>query len=609
MPLQKVVRMTDTGSNKKTTPPTAQELAEQAAKAKATSAAYNTVPAGSTGGGGGNHTPDSLTTQLFDTYKNFQSTQTPATVSVTPTITVPTNATATATPTIAPKTPTATPTAVSTPATTPTAPSYETNNSVDQRSARIVAAEQAQYSPYSGTAGAPTVTEDIAHKTGTDTGTAQRVADILGISTEGDVTNPQSQANANAVVEAIEVARSMDNGNNGGGSPVINNGGGNPGVTFNGGSGINTTSVTVPQNIPTSEIAPVGTTGLDELKALYESEYEQNMRDLEERRRQQEIELQNQRQRALDELANNYNANVSGMQNENDRALREAYINYKLGQRNVEQQLANAGITGGATESILANLFNAYGNNRNALNQNLQNKLSDLAAVYNTNVANTENNNSGDYSELLNNYYNNLANVRGDYSKSIQDLALRDYNAQLESQLQAQQLNAELEKARINAASKASSSSNSSGLSNYGDLGTTMRSNIVATLRTLDDYGKETYLNNLGLSDSAKSALITEANAGSANAATTTTSNKPWGNLSYSNVASNAQQFKNDPEALVAYLDSFPNASTEDINQIIYSLGMTPEYLATRLAVEEAKKNIKIPTTNQNAQQVHRSTK
>lgn len=600
MALQKVVRMTDTGSNKsKSTPPTAQELAEQAAKAKAITAAYNTVPQGTSGGGGRGTSSSNLVTQLYDTYKNFQSTQTPTSISVTPNITAPANATAKTTPT-------ATPTAVSTPATTPTAPSYETNNSVDQRSSRIVAAEQAQYSPYSGTAGAPTVTEDIAHKTGTDTGTAQRVADILGISTEGDVTNPQSQTNANAVVEAIEVARSMDNGNNGGGSPVINNGGGNPAVTFNGGSGINTTSVPTPQNIPTSEIAPVGTTGLDELKALYESEYEQNMRDLEERRRQQEIELQNRRQSALDELANNYNANVSGMQNENERALREAYINYKLGQRNVEQQLANAGITGGATESILANLFNTYGNNRNVLNQNLQDRLADLSAVYNTNVANAEKNSSGDYTDLLDTYYNNIANVRNDYSNNLQDLALRDYNAQLESQLQAQQLNADLEKARLNAASKASSTS---GLSNYGDLGTTMRSNIVSTLRALNNNDRETYLNNLGLSDSAKSALITEANAGNTNAATTTTSNKPWGNLSYSNVASNAQQFKNDPEALVAYLDSFPNASTEDINQIIYSLGMTPETLATRLAVEEARKNINVPTTNRNSQQVHRSTK
>lgn len=392
------------------------------------------------------------------------------------------------------------------------------------------------------------------------------------------------QAEADRLAEAERLAEierqnvgsgNLGGGNNGGGNGsgnlVINNGGGNPGTTFNNGSGIST-SVTVPQDpVNASSVSPISTNGMDDLKNLYTSEYEQNMRDLEERRRQQEIELQNQYQRALADLENNYNANVSGMQNENDRALREAYINYKLGQKNVEQQLANAGITGGATESILANLFNAYGNNRNALNQNLQNKLADLSAVYNTNVANTEKNSSGDYSDLLNKYYDNMADVRRDYSSNLQDLALRDYNAQLESQLQAQKLNADLEKARISAASKGSTSTKTTSGKDLSSLSNASRQNIVNVIRGLTNDEADNYLSAYGLSDSAKNALKLDAGVSARTNTVANTSNTS-NNSATATSASNSTQIA----SLVSQMQS-EGKSNDNIIQMLteaYSEGL-----------------------------------
>lgn len=146
----------------------------------------------------------------------------------------------------------------------------------------------------------------------------------------------------------------------------------------------------------------------DEMKAYMDRMYE-------EQRRQQEAAYQN----TLSQLASSYNRGTENVNQSSDDALRQAYINYMMGKRNINQSLANNGITGGATESILSQLFNNYGTNRANIDKQRVNELADLAARYNQSVAEAGNNYGGDYTDLLNNYYASLVDLEKDRQDRI----------------------------------------------------------------------------------------------------------------------------------------------------------------------------------------------
>lgn len=88
----------------------------------------------------------------------------------------------------------------------------------------------------------------------------------------------------------------------------------------------------------------------------------------------------NQLNASYDNSANKVNANA-------ENSLREAYINKMLSQKNLGQQMAAQGLTGGATESTLASLLNNYGNSRNNIETTKANNLSDLAFTRDNNLA------------------------------------------------------------------------------------------------------------------------------------------------------------------------------------------------------------------------------
>lgn len=89
---------------------------------------------------------------------------------------------------------------------------------------------------------------------------------------------------------------------------------------------------------------------------------------------------------AYDELIKKYNANVNAdvaqqtntAQANATNQLRQAYINNIQNQRQVAQNLATAGIRGGATESANVKLATAYGNNRASINSDLAGQLSSI---------------------------------------------------------------------------------------------------------------------------------------------------------------------------------------------------------------------------------------
>jgi len=68
--------------------------------------------------------------------------------------------------------------------------------------------------------------------------------------------------------------------------------------------------------------------------------------------------------------------------------LQEAYISRMMQEKNLADQLDAYGLTGGASESVMANMRNNYANNRNEVEQNTQNNLRELLLKYLENMTN-----------------------------------------------------------------------------------------------------------------------------------------------------------------------------------------------------------------------------
>lgn len=87
---------------------------------------------------------------------------------------------------------------------------------------------------------------------------------------------------------------------------------------------------------------------------------------------------------ALDSSYGNSKNNVNA---QSDKALREAYVNRMMSQRNLGQSMAAQGMSGGLSETTQAGLMNNYGNARNNIEDTRAGNLKDLEVTYNNNVA------------------------------------------------------------------------------------------------------------------------------------------------------------------------------------------------------------------------------
>lgn len=88
-----------------------------------------------------------------------------------------------------------------------------------------------------------------------------------------------------------------------------------------------------------------------------------------------------------DQLLKQYNSSRSSINSDAEDSLRQAYINNMLSQKNLGQQMSAQGLTGGASESTMANMANNYGNARNAINTVANTNLSNLEGNYNSNLS------------------------------------------------------------------------------------------------------------------------------------------------------------------------------------------------------------------------------
>lgn len=116
---------------------------------------------------------------------------------------------------------------------------------------------------------------------------------------------------------------------------------------------------------------------------------------------------------AVNLLQQGYDKNVGSVNTDTEKALQDAYISSMMQQRNLGQQLAAYGRSGGAAESTLLGLANAYGQQRGTLDNTRQQNLANLVQKLQENKANqlqTLNTNKANYEQ---NYQNQLADLAG----------------------------------------------------------------------------------------------------------------------------------------------------------------------------------------------------
>ena len=93
------------------------------------------------------------------------------------------------------------------------------------------------------------------------------------------------------------------------------------------------------------------------------------------------------------------------------RALQEAYISRMMQEKSLADQLDAYGLTGGASESVMANINNNYANNRYAVEENLQNNLRDLLQKYLENLSGARERYNNSLMNAQNNRYNALVDA------------------------------------------------------------------------------------------------------------------------------------------------------------------------------------------------------
>ena len=91
---------------------------------------------------------------------------------------------------------------------------------------------------------------------------------------------------------------------------------------------------------------------------------------------------------AVGQLENKYNDSTRNINADADASLRQAYINRMMSQKNLAQQMSAQGLSGGATESTMARMYNNYGNTRNNIENTRANNLTNLENTFSDNYAN-----------------------------------------------------------------------------------------------------------------------------------------------------------------------------------------------------------------------------
>lgn len=106
-----------------------------------------------------------------------------------------------------------------------------------------------------------------------------------------------------------------------------------------------------------------------------------------------------------------YEAGAQKVNDAANSALRDAYINKMQSQRTLGQVLAAQGLSGGAAESTLGSLYNAYAGSRNQIEASRSDNLAELAQTLQNNLAAAANERDTGQAADLASYVTNLTSL------------------------------------------------------------------------------------------------------------------------------------------------------------------------------------------------------
>ncbi len=170
---------------------------------------------------------------------------------------------------------------------------------------------------------------------------------------------------------------------------------------------------------------------LAQARAAAQAAYDRGMSALDEAYGSQLSSLRNNLNETKRSLLNNYNYSRGNIGRDAEDSLRQAYINRMQSERNLGQQMAAQGLSGGATETTLANMYNNYGNARSDINtqanrsyadleNNYNSNLSEAMQAYNSAVANADLQRAQQAIQLENALSNNQISALSDYQTLMQ---------------------------------------------------------------------------------------------------------------------------------------------------------------------------------------------
>ncbi|MBD5095117.1 MAG: hypothetical protein HDT26_12765 [Subdoligranulum sp.] len=175
---------------------------------------------------------------------------------------------------------------------------------------------------------------------------------------------------------------------------------------------------------------------------------------------------------ALAQRQQSYDKAVGDVNGASERAMQQAYLSSELQKRNIGQQLAALGRSGGASETTLLNMANSYGNARGTIDQNRTSQLgalaSDLAAgkasdldTYNNAKAGYDYDYQNKLADLANTSQEKLLGYSNTYANGLAQL--EQSKAQQLAQLQSAQNDALMQAQAAQAASMGSGGSARAG--------------------------------------------------------------------------------------------------------------------------------------------------
>ena len=252
--------------------------------------------------------------------------------------------------------------------------------------------------------------------------------------TPSQLSNNMSGTDANAIYYATHGGTgnaNMTGGANPGAISYSSNNGGSGGSGGGSRSGSSSTSISASSSGGYGggggyDYAGMIQSMLDQQRAAAQAAYDASRARLDEAWGNTQGALQSNLDSALGQLKANYQYGQDVANKDAAKSLREAYVNYMMNRRNLNQNLSAMGLSGGATESNLARMYNNYGSSRNGINETLANNLAELLNTYNNNVASAEQAYNSQYADAMNNYIANLnqleqalaSNMMGSYSGS-----------------------------------------------------------------------------------------------------------------------------------------------------------------------------------------------